>query len=485
MVKNQSSYSFNELSSATNGNWKNLTSDISKSEVKSVITDSRSNCRHSLFLALEGDKFDGHNFIKQAIEQNASALCVNKDKYKYLNIPSDIPVLLVKNTLTAYQKIATHNRLRLENITIIALTGSNGKTSTKDILLNILTSEFGSDKVYATKANTNNHIGVPLNLLSINKNHRFAIIEMGSNHPGEIAILASIAKPDIAAITSIGPSHLEFFKDLHGVAKEKSAIFSCFNKNKKNNAIIPSDCPEHDYIVSLIPANIPITTFGSTTNSDIKLTYKSSNLSSSNFSLKWKNDDNNYLVKSKLVGAHQASNATAAASIAHSIGISRKNIIKHLLNASVEGMRMKISIHNKITWINDAYNSNPLSTKAGIDYISEIDNSTEIKNDIYIILGNMLELGKKTINEHISILEYACRLPSNVTICCVGNIMNEAAIKLSNSRINSFGNNLEVINYLKKTIQPTNIVYLKGSRGAKLEEIEKKSANNTAFDSSK
>ena len=473
MAKNQSSYSFNELSSATSGNWKNLTSDISESEVKSVITDSRSNCRHSLFLALEGDKFDGHNFIKQAIEQNASALCVNKDKYKYLDIPSDIPVLLVKNTLTAYQNIATHNRLRLENITIIALTGSNGKTSTKDILLNILTSEFGSEKVYATKANTNNHIGVPLNLLSINKNHRFAIIEMGSNHLGEIAILASIAKPDIAAITSIGPSHLEFFKDLRGVAKEKSAIFSCFNKNRPNTAIIPSDCPEHDYIVSLIPREIPITTFGTTNNSDIKLTYKSSNLCSSEFLLKWKNDNSNYLVKSKLAGAHQASNAAAAASIAHSIGISRKNIIKHLFNASVEGLRMKISVHNNITWINDAYNSNPLSTKAGIDYISEIDNSAETKNDIYIILGNMLELGEKTINEHISVLEYACKLPGNMVICCVGDIINKAAVKLSNSRINNFGNNLEVINYLKKTLQPTNIVYLKGSRGAKLEEIEK------------
>jgi UDP-N-acetylmuramoyl-tripeptide--D-alanyl-D-alanine ligase len=473
MIEKNLSISLKKLAAITNGSWINLKPESQNLLISLVSTDSRFSCEGGLFLALSGDIFDGHKFINDAIKQNVLAVCINRNKQNSINIPDTIPLLLVDDTYCAYQNIATYHRLNLKNITVIGLTGSNGKTSTKDILYSILSSEFGKDKVYATKANTNNHVGVPQNLLNLNNDHRYAIIEMGTNHPGEMPVLVNTTIPDIALLTSIGPSHLEHFKDLKGVAIEKRTLFSNYKKNKLNCAIIPNECPEKETVIAEIPKSIPIKTFGYTDNSDLKIIYSSSNLCSSDFSLIWKdNQEKKYKVHSTLTGKHQALNAAGASFIADIIGIKRENIVKSLSNPAITGMRMRISTHKSVTWINDAYNANPASANAGIEYIDEVVKSNNKINKVYLLLGNMLELGKDSLNEHIKILKKACSLENRIVVCAVGSIILEASNTLNNDRIIKFNNKEEAINYLKVQLKTDDIVYLKSSRDAGLRKIE-------------
>jgi UDP-N-acetylmuramoyl-tripeptide--D-alanyl-D-alanine ligase len=471
MTEHNLNISLSKLAKIVNGSWINLSPESKNKQIKCISTDSRKNCNNALFLALSGEFFDGHKFIQPAIEQNATAVCINKNRMNTVDILSTTPILVVENTLLAYQKIATYHRLRLTNLVLIGLTGSNGKTSTKDILYSILSSEYGEDKIYATKANTNNHIGVPQNLLNLNSKHKIAIIEMGSNHPGEITILTKIAKPDIALLTSIGPSHLEFFKNLNGVAIEKREIFSSFRKNKLNCAIIPSDCPEYKTIIAGIPENIPIKTFGYKNNPELKIIYNSSSLSSNKFSLIWKNNQTKiHNIESTLPGKHQTLNAAGAALIADIIGIPKKKIVKSLKNPVITGMRMRISVHDSITWINDAYNANPASTNSGIEYLAELNKEENKK--IYVILGDMLELGKNTLDEHINILRKACRLKNNAVICSLGEHIHEAANILKKRKILKFKNKNQIIEYLNINLRKGDIVYLKGSNSTGLHKIE-------------
>ena len=497
MTKQNLNISLQELAEITSGSWHNLKAKNADKRINWISTDSRNDCTNALFVALCGDILDGHKYVGTAIEQNAPAVCINKNKLKYIHTLCNTPFLLVDDTFTAYQKIAAYHRLQLTNLTLIGLTGSNGKTSTKDILYSILSSEFASNKVYATKENTNNHVGVPQNLLNLNKNHRFAIIEMGSNHLGEISTLVNIVKPDIALLTSIGPSHLEFFKDLRGVAIEKRTIFSSYNKNRLYNyAVIPSNCPEQKTIISGIPKDIPIRTFGYNKSPDLKVTYHSGSLNSTDFSLTWNDKDREnpelstlnseekevetqnlaskdkeYRIHSTLTGKHQTLNAAGAALVANILGIKRNNITKHLANPVITGMRMRISIHNSVTWINDAYNANPASVNAGIEYLAEITENN-MGNKVYVLLGSMLELGNNSLNEHMKILKKACTLKNNAMICGVGNLILEAAEVLKNNRIQQFKNRKEVTDFLKSNLKPNDIVYLKSSNGAGLSKIE-------------
>ncbi|MCF7792096.1 MAG: UDP-N-acetylmuramoyl-tripeptide--D-alanyl-D-alanine ligase [Victivallales bacterium] len=465
--------SYQDIQTATGGQWLNLAEPAGCKSIKNIITDSRKNCTDSLFLALQGDKFDGHDFIGKAVNKNASAVCICKTKLKKLNSPEHLPVLMVKDTTKAYQDIAAFYRKLLKNTLFIGLTGSNGKTATKDILYSILCDEYGKDKVYATESNTNNQIGVPQNILSVNPDHKFAIIEMGSNHPGEIIVLTKITKPDIAILTSVGPSHLEFLQNLKGVALEKSNIFKYFNNSKYNYAVIPSVCPESETIKKAIPVNIPTLTFGFTNDPDIKITNHKSFLNHSIFSLNWKNDKTVYNVETELIGKHQALNIAAAAATACVLGVSKNRITKFLKKPAVTGMRMQITNHGNYTIINDAYNANPDSAAAGIAFLKDIISSGIKYNMLYIVLGDMLELGRNSLTEHINTLKNACQLKNSSVVCAVGKIMNDAADKIKDSNIEVFENRIEAAAYLKDNIRKDDIIYLKSSNSTKLSEIEK------------
>ena len=478
---NMSTFTYRDLQTATSGKWYNIDTNIDcyvTSKITSISTDTRINNKNALFLALAGVNFDAHNYLKEAVDSGASALCLQRGKYK-IGKPLNIPILEVQDTLKAYQKIANFHRKRLKELLLIAITGSNGKTSTKDILHGILSSEFGKGKVYTTKANTNNLIGAPQNILNLTNKHRFAVIELGSNHPGEISKLTQITNPDIAVITSIGPAHLEFFKNITGVIKEKISIFTAFNNPKKRIAIIPAEY-SNNKTVKQSADKCKTITFGKTEKADISWKLLHTAVNKTEFQLIWNSENIREKVSWNIPGTHQLSNAAAAAAVAVVIGITPQNIATALRHCKISGMRMKINKINGITWINDAYNANPASTKAGIDWLHEIARSmlsTGNNKRLFVILGDMLELGKDTLDIHKEIVEYTMDKLPNAQIYGVGPIMSNVINSLktsppNNAGVSSFQNSQEAASFLKNELKTGDLIYLKGSRGIALETIE-------------
>lgn len=471
------SFSFEELANVTGGQWHNLPSQYS-AILSCVSTDTREKVPNSLFIALKGDNFDGHNFLNEAIQSGALALCVEEEKYSESSAKISIPILKVKNSLLAFQEIARHHRQKLRDLTLIAITGSNGKTSTKDILSQILIQEYGEDLVYATKATTNNHIGVPLNLLNLMDKHRFAVIELGTNHPGELDILTSITAPDIAIITSLGPAHLEYFKNLDGVAREKSSIFNYFQPgNDKYLGIIPEDILKYEPIRDALFKKKYLT-FSENSNSSF-ITYKpvTASIKSSTFELAWNNSGIKQTSKWSILGNHQLGNAAAAAAAATYIGIKPENITKHLLKCHLTGMRMKLREVHGITIINDAYNANPSSTTAGIKWLESIL-VRPLKTNYFVILGDMLELGDKAIKAHIDILNLALDLFNDCHIITIGSIMKDALClikkerNLNNTNILNLPDSEKGASYITEKAKPGDVIYLKGSKRIKLKIID-------------
>jgi len=457
------------LSENTKGNWLNLSdSDLSLS---SVFTDTREKSHGGLFVALAGENFDAHNFLDDAVKAGAVALCVEEGRYKPELNKSNLPALLVKDTLKALQSIAKAYRQTLKELTLIGITGSNGKTSTKEIVSQVLAQEFEEDKVYATKANTNNHIGVPLNILKLNENHRYAVIELGTNHPGEIDVLADIARPDIAVITSIGASHLEFFNDIYGVAEEKATIFNYFGDS--NLAIIPEEFLKKFRAVREKLHRRQFLTFAEEGIGRADIAYKeiSSSIEGSTFTLKWNNYPHYETARWAVHGKHQMGNAAIAALVASYLGVTHSNIAKHLANCHLTGMRMKIRKSGAATIINDAYNANPTSAKAGLIWLAGVLPKDNQKQH-FIVIGDMLELGESGPALHKEVVDLSLQLMPNCTHILVGPIISEAAKSISSHNITSLPNSEIAAEYIRSKADQISIIYLKGSRGTKLEKID-------------
>lgn len=445
--------------------------------IDNIITDSRKSCKASLFIALTGDNFDGHNYLDQAVSSGAVAVCISQDFIKENYLSLKIPTIIVPNTLLAYQSLAKAHRFKMTSCKIIAITGSSGKTSTKEILKTILEEAFGSNCVLATEGNTNNHIGVPKNLLRMNSNHSFAIIEMGTNHPGEIEILARIAIPDIAIITSIGNAHIEYLKDVAGVAKEKSAILGGYHKEHGEILYPVGIVPAYGNGIQELYKHLPKECFmfapeeiKDQCNANIYYQYLGGNLNGSRF--KFISNSNVKLSDSiqwKLHGKHQVSNASAAMLAATILGASIEEIQNGLPKCSLPGMRMQITKKNDITWINDAYNANPESVIATLDWLAEFADQDHLK----IILGDMLEIGEKSSFFHKKIIDHTLEKFPHAKIFVVGNNMYKtvhAEADLYN-KIIAFTEIESAIAPLQKELSPNDSVFLKGSRGVALEKV--------------
>ena len=229
-----------ELAAATGGVWRGNRSP--SNVVRGVVTDTRRSATGALFLALVGERFDAHDFLRDAISGGCAALCIEKKRATKLPPECSVPVLEVDDTLMAYRDIAHFHRLRFPSLRLVAVTGSVGKTSVKEMLRAIFERAAGRDAVLHTEGNTNNQVGVPQNLLRLEERHRYAVIEAGTNHPGEIEPLSRCAAPQIGLINSIAPCHLEFLGSLAGVAREKAHLFDGLPGN--GCAVIPRNCPE-------------------------------------------------------------------------------------------------------------------------------------------------------------------------------------------------------------------------------------------------
>jgi len=416
-------------------------------KTKGVVTDTRLSVKNSFYIALKGINFDGNNFAKEAIENGAFYALVNK---KSIAKDND-RFIYVDDTLKTLQKLANYHRSIIDT-KIIAITGSNGKTTTKELLSEILSKEF---KIFATKGNLNNHIGVPLSLLSINRECEYAIIELGANHLGEINHLCKIAKPDFGLITNFGYAHIEGFGSFDGVVKGKSELYN-YLIEKKGRLFINLD----DVIQKKWLKYRPISTYGQTSKADFKIEQINNKGKGTTIKIE------NLIIESQLFGDYNFSNIGASVAISRFLGVSNQKIKKALelykpINKRSQVIKKK---NNKI--LLDAYNANPSSMIASIN--SFLKNNP--KNSI-AVLGDMLELGFYEKEGHVKIIKL---LESSAfeEIFFVGKLFFKFS-KESNSfkkTIHFFKEKIEAYSYLKKRKFKNKNILIKGSRKLQLED---------------
>lgn len=450
-------FRYEELLSATGGKGVNRYSGTGIAE---VTTDSRRKTAGALFIAIPGEKFDGHDYLSAALANGAELLCI--EEKNLAGLPAGAPAIVVGSTVAAYQKLAAFHRKRC-GVKSIALTGSSGKTSTKEMLRAIFEHVYGKEQVLATEGNTNNQIGVPQNLLRLTDRHKICIIEMGTNHHGEIEPLSAAVEPDAALIVSIGRCHLENLGSLEGVAREKSHIFHSLQPD--GTAVIPAGAAGFDIMVQAA-GNHQKLFFG--TGADFESVYQGGNIRGSSFELIDRRTGERATVEWKLSGAHQAANAAGAAAIAASFGIPLSEIAAGLANCVLPGMRMKITEHGGAQWLNDAYNANPDSMKATLNWLSEFADPSKL----VLVLGDMREVGELSAEVHEEILHLAAERFPGARIAAVGPFMSDAANRIESADIRSFPDSATAAEPVRKMVLPGDTVFLKASRGTQLELVE-------------
>lgn len=426
--------------------------------IKGVCIDSRQIEAGQLFVPIIGERFNGHKFVKEAIKRGAVAAIWNKNE----PIPNiEIPIILVDDTLTAIQQLAKSYRQQL-NVEIIGITGSNGKTSTKDILASLLQTQYRTHKTFG---NLNNHLGVPLTILELEENTEMGVIEMGMSNTGEIELLTSIASPDAAVITNIGEAHLEELKTKENIVKAKLEIL----KGLKSNGLFVyfGDDPLLDGKVKSIDIDYRKITFGHNFSNTYQPVIESVEENGILFRLKMHDCSSFFL---PMLGKHQMYNATAAIAVARYFGISFENIQKGLLKVEATGMRNELIHTGRCTILNDSYKSNPTSVLAALDTLYSIKNYSQK----IVILGDMNGLGAEEIKMHeeIGVNIDATEIDYLFTLGpLAGYIARAARTRFQENRVFSCTSKAQLIRKLKKIIKDQCIILVKGSRELRLEEI--------------
>lgn len=430
---------------------------------KTISSDSRSINSGDLFVPLLGPKYDGHIFVEEAISKGAKGVITSKD----IKTPKNIFVIKVKNTLRALQDIARFHRSRF-NIPIIGVTGSSGKTTTKDMIASILATE---KKVLKTNENYNNEIGVPLTLFKLDRKHKAAVIEMAMQNSGEIEELARIALPSIAVITNIGEAHLEMLKTRAAIAAAKSEIFKYLKKEEW--AILPAD-DAYFKILKTRARNCKIITFGIKNKADITATDIINSSHNISFALHF--DKHKFKITLPLPGRHNVYNALAAASVAKILNLKPASILEGLNRFKPSSRRMEIFVKNNMRIINDTYNANPSSMKAALEVLKDQGPVVgTIPPRRIAVIGDMLELGSKAVHFHQEIGLTAAKFDFNrlITIGNLAKYAAQAAIAagMPKPKVCHFTAKNQAIQKLQKIIRPNDVILVKGSRGMKLEEI--------------
>lgn len=352
--------------------------------IEEVSTDSRVKAEKSLFIPLTGEHFDGHDHVKQAFENGAVAIFWEKQNRLPHFLPVDFPVFYVDDTLAALQQLAAAYKNDV-NPTVIGITGSNGKTTTKDIVASVMKTTY---KTHYTKGNLNNHIGLPLTILSMNRDTEVIVLEMGMSHAGEIEKLSTIAEPDYAIITNIGESHIEYLGSRQGIANAKLEILKGMSEGSQ--LIVDGD----EKLLNPVHQKANVTTCGFSMHNDVVI--KQAHIAQKK--TKFKLDEETYAIA--LLGKHHALNATYAITLGKSLGIEKEAIQAALNQLELTSMRFEmIDGLNGISIINDAYNASPTSMKAAIEVVKELEGFKEK----VLILGDVLELGEYSKELHRSV----------------------------------------------------------------------------------
>lgn len=437
--------------------------------VSSVSTDTRNIRKNSLFVAIKGAKFDGHKFIDNAVNKGASAIVISKRKLKDFD-HINVPIITVPNTIKAYGELAHIWRLKLK-AKVISITGSNGKTTTKEILATILSEKFKTEK---SAANNNNHIGVPLTILSAKANCEVLILEHGTNHFNEIKYTAEIARPDYALITNIGDSHLEYLIDQDGVYKEKSALF---NSTLVNNGVIFVN--NDSVIIKKNTKNINSkVTFGFQGKCDVKgkiTGYTEDGRTKLSVSYK----SRSYELTLPIYGKSNAQNVLSAIAVAQHLKLSIKHIKSGVSKLKQIPGRLSVQKFDNMMLIDDTYNANPASMEAAIILLKGIK-SYKIKT---IIIGDMFELGSQAVTYHKSLAALITKNKIN-NVMMIGKLMSHLDKELRKIKtrinINYFKNRRALKSFINKNDFSGQVILVKGSRGMKMEEFAEQVRNKAA-----
>jgi UDP-N-acetylmuramoyl-tripeptide--D-alanyl-D-alanine ligase len=434
-----------EIALATKGQL--LGADI---EVNSVGTDSRAIQSQELFVALKGENFDGHDYAAQSLQQGAAAVLVSA------NVAS--PAVIVKDTRLALGDLAAHWRHKF-SIPVVAITGSNGKTTVKEMLAAILRATTGADeKVLATQGNLNNDIGLPLTMLNLNQQHEFAVLEMGMNHRGEIRYLTHLAEPDVALVNNAGSAHIGELGSYEAIAEAKGEIFE--GLSEKGMAIINADDVFADLWKRISSKNKQMT-FGLNCKSDVSARYQ---LNALNSNIKLITPVGNMDFDLPVPGEHNVRNALAAATAAIALNVPLNKIAQGLSNfAGVKGRLQPKSGFAGASVIDDTYNANPLSMKAAIDVLA-VNQGQRI-----FVMGDMAELGDDTAEMHAEIGAYA-KAAKVETFYALGKLTAQAVIAFGASGTH-FESVDALVDALKKQMNPNVTVLVKGSRSARMERV--------------
>ncbi len=409
-------------------------------ESTGICTDTRKLKKGNLYLALKGDNFNGNNFAAKALELGADYSIVDEQPEE-----QNDHIIKVEDGLDTLQKLAAYHRKYL-NLPILSITGSNGKTTTKELIREVLSKKY---KTVSTKGNLNNHIGVPLTLLSMNKETEFGIVEMGANHQGEIASLCKIAQPDYGYITNFGKAHLEGFGGVEGVIKGKSELYNYLIKNNKT-IFINYD----DEIQVEKSEGTDIISFSEGKNATHQITF----LKADPF-VKINTEDTE--INSQLIGTYNAKNIAAAICIGKYFKIPVKAIKEAIESYQPTNNRSQIINQNSNQIILDAYNANPTSMKAALENLEAIPAKNKIA-----ILGDMFEVGNTSAEEHQIIIDLLEKLEfSNMMVC------GKNFYQTSTQEVSKFENFEDLKNYIQRNNFEDATILIKGSRGMALERI--------------
>ncbi|WP_372868767.1 UDP-N-acetylmuramoyl-tripeptide--D-alanyl-D-alanine ligase [Planomicrobium okeanokoites] len=435
--------------------WLDVKTNLKGIEITGVSINTRTLKKGDLFVPFRGEKVNGHQYVRHAIEAGASAALWQRDEP---SPPDDLPILIVDDCQKALQEMARAYRDELP-VTVIGITGSNGKTSTKDLVASVLKPYF---KVQKTQGNFNNELGLPLTILSLEEDTKFAVLEMGMSGYGQIEFLSELARPDYAVITNIGEAHMQDLGSREGIAQAKFEITAGLETHGK--LFYDGDEPLLKPFVENFPQAV---SFGFDDNNELTVTDIRATENGSTFMVSGIIDATFTI---PVLGDHQVKNTLSAILIALEAGLTEEDIRKSLKDAALTDMRMQmVPAKDGATFINDAYNAAPSSMKAALNFIRE----TTMKDDKWVVLGDMLELGDQEQEYHEAI---AKSINSEINgVCLYGPRMEWLYTKLQDTfegkLIWSKDDYQPIIDFLDKSISAKSVILVKGSRGMALENI--------------
>jgi UDP-N-acetylmuramoyl-tripeptide--D-alanyl-D-alanine ligase len=436
-----------------------------------AVIDGRDVPRGALFFALKGPRFDGHDFVAQAAAAGADGAVVARGRGAGLAgiDATTIAVVEVDDPAAALTRLAVAHRQARPTLKVVAITGSNGKTTTKEMVAAILSAAFGEDAVLKTEGNLNNHLGVPLTLLRLHDRHRFAVIEMGMSALGEIAHLTKLAQPDVAAVVNVAGVHLETLGTIENVARAKGEIFGGLGANGR--AVLPVDEPLLTPHVARVPTGQRVT-FGPQ-GLEPAVGFDEAEVGPSGLSfrlyLRGMTSRGGVTAKVPLVGAHNARNATAAAAVATALEIGEGSILEGLAQVRSAKHRLQLVPVGDRTVLDDCYNASPLSTKAAIDALASI---VPPGRQRIAVLGDMLELGTDSARLHEEVGTYAAsRLDHLVTFGPQARHLADGARGLPDGRRLHTDDPKDAADHLLEISRPGDVILVKASRGLRLERV--------------